>query len=530
MKYFSKKYIGYWSIIFTTFLFVLIYLGLNIGFEENDDILMALISSGEYSGETDFHLIFINVIYGAFLNGLYNLLPNFEWYSIVHIGLSIVATSVIANFIVKSGNTRAIKTIFLVLLYSIFIAITIQLQFTYTAGFVGIAGICLLFDKRPSKMFFGMLLLLIASLIRFKAGLLVIMISGPLLLLDVDRLKDVFFSVRLRYLTFALLLISLAKFIDYKVYSDHTDWNNYKKYNEVRGQINDNPNALQIRESLPLGVHVDDYNLLLTSFPDGNRMSLEVITAIRSQLKDVTILSKFVNIRNLLKPYYLVWLFILLLISVSFIRKKSSFKNFIPLLMYGILLFGLSFVALEQTVKNRVFVIAVATYSLLIPLLISELELNPKKLRIVGLAFLSLIILLNFRTIIRYNGKTITEEYANQYKLVDAYLSSSPKKLSPYGTSLKIEYVNPFNISEDFYSQQMYFGGWLSQVPFNKGNFDSFEFFINGNGMYITKLAYKSVVDIVVKNIYEDYKLKVKPQVVLESEKDCIVEFIPVDN
>ena len=44
--------------------FGLLYVAGWVRFEENDDVVMALIASGKYTGRVDPHLVFSNVLYG----------------------------------------------------------------------------------------------------------------------------------------------------------------------------------------------------------------------------------------------------------------------------------------------------------------------------------------------------------------------------------------------------------------------------------------------------------------------------------
>ena len=42
---------------------------LPMGYEENDDVMMAMIANGTYSGAPDFHLVYINVLYWPLCTG-----------------------------------------------------------------------------------------------------------------------------------------------------------------------------------------------------------------------------------------------------------------------------------------------------------------------------------------------------------------------------------------------------------------------------------------------------------------------------
>lgn len=526
-EFLKGKYLGVFSFLFTTLLFFIIYLVFNIRFEENDDIMMGLIASGQYSGVPDHHLVFSNVIYGYLLKSLYSVYSTLEWYTIIQVLINIISTSVLSLYLIRSELSKFLKGAFLFLLYSIFIGISIKLQFTYTSGLIGIAGICLLYrNKSHSQLLLGCLMVLLAALIRDKVSFLILLISCPVLLFYKNTLKEIFSSRELIYLGIFVVGILGSTFTNNKAHNLDKDWAYYRAYNTIRGGINDNPNARNIKGSLPDNITEGDYNLLLTAFVDSKRMNLESIKEIKPLLAEVPFFSKLSNIRKVIKPYYAIWLFIMFLIALLFTGSKESKHKYIPLIIFAILLIGLSYLSLNKTVKNRVFIIAVGTYLFMLPLLIPKLKLSLQTQRVLGILVLVLGLVLNVRTIFRYDGNEFPEKYNIQHTLLDEYLGQGNKKITPYGTSLMLEYGNPFHISKDYFSGQVYFTGWLTHIPFNKGNFDSFEFFTEGNALYITKLAYKSVVDILVESIRVNYKEKVHPVIILESETDYIVEFV----
>ena len=82
--------LGVWSLIFVLLAWIF-----SIRFETNDDVVMLMISSGAYSGTPDYHLVFINVIYGLLLKALYTIFPNMEWYTILFALLHIFSFSLI---------------------------------------------------------------------------------------------------------------------------------------------------------------------------------------------------------------------------------------------------------------------------------------------------------------------------------------------------------------------------------------------------------------------------------------------------
>ena len=73
-----SKYLKYIILACNIAFFAVMAMVLPLSFEENDDVVMAMIANGTYSGVPDFHLVYINVIYGYVLTLLYGLLPAIE--------------------------------------------------------------------------------------------------------------------------------------------------------------------------------------------------------------------------------------------------------------------------------------------------------------------------------------------------------------------------------------------------------------------------------------------------------------------
>ena len=72
----------YIVLAFNIVYFTVLALALPLTFEENDDVMMAMIANGSYSGTPDCHLVYINVIYGWVLTLLYGLTRAIEWYTL----------------------------------------------------------------------------------------------------------------------------------------------------------------------------------------------------------------------------------------------------------------------------------------------------------------------------------------------------------------------------------------------------------------------------------------------------------------
>ena len=77
---------------------------LPIRYEENDDIMMAMIANGSYSGAPDYHLVYINVIYGYVLTLLYGWTSAVEWYTLSFMVLHVLSMSFLSYCILTTPN------------------------------------------------------------------------------------------------------------------------------------------------------------------------------------------------------------------------------------------------------------------------------------------------------------------------------------------------------------------------------------------------------------------------------------------
>ena len=155
---------------------------LPMGFEENDDVMMCMIANGTYSGTPDFHLVYINVLYGAILAGLYSLTTAVEWYTLSFAILHILSMSVLAYCILTTPNrAKWERVLWLLILYVLWARIIIAMQFTTTAGIACVAGCMLLLRESPKARWTGVLFVIVAALVRFFAAGLVGLLMAPII-------------------------------------------------------------------------------------------------------------------------------------------------------------------------------------------------------------------------------------------------------------------------------------------------------------------------------------------------------------
>jgi len=519
----SKTVVFIYTLVILFFLIINYFF--NIRFEANDDILMSLIASGKYSGTPDAHLVFSNIIYGYINTFFYTLLPSIEWYTILSITTLVISFSELCSFILDSKLTKVLKGSFIIFLASLFFFVSLKLQFTYTAGFTGIAGICLLYShKTRFKTILGIALIILSSLIRFEACMLVLLITMPTVLLNgIHPLKNTNFKL----LMLTLSCIAGCKIINDVTYANEDQWAYYLEFNTARGLIHDNPNVSKIKDELPANISASDYELFSQMFADQDKMNLNVINELLYTLKDVPLTLKFENLATLLSPYYYVWMALMLIITLLLINKNNHKEQWIPFIIFLVLLASLGFISLEHTVKNRIFLTAIGAYLFIQIIFINKLRISTIKQYCISAVILLCSFIVNNRAIAMYNydGEHFPEIYNEQHKLLDSYLNNTSKKIVSYKANLKIDYVNPFQISENHHEQQIFFSGWLMHIPFNKHHFNSFDFFKEGHGLFISKEDYASIKDVLIKNLGENTSSKITSNIISESTHDYIIEF-----
>ena len=265
-------------------------------FEENDDIVMAMIANGAYSGSPDCHLVYINVIYGALLAFLYGLTKAVEWYTLAFAALHVVSMSVLVYCILTTENRSPWERwLWIIVLYVLWARIIVALQFTTTAGLVCLAGCMLLLRESKKARWSGVVLVVIAALVRFMAAGLVGLLMAPIIV----------YTYRLnwrKYIAVVVMLMAVVgcRMVNRHVYESDPEWKYYREYNQLRAQLNDNPNAYQLQpEQLPEGVEWTDYKLLLSFIPDPEQIDLPTIRQISAVVDNMPIQSQMQNLHRL---------------------------------------------------------------------------------------------------------------------------------------------------------------------------------------------------------------------------------------
>ncbi len=452
-------------------------LALPLSFEENDDVMMAMIANGSYSGTPDFHLVYINVIYGWFLTLLYGLTTAVEWYTVSFAVLHILSMSVVSYCILTTAN-RAWweKILWLIALYVLWARIIVDLQFTTTAGLVCLAGCMLLLRESPKARWSGVVMVIIAALIRFFAAGLVGLLMAPIIV----------FTYRLRWRKYIAVVVMLTAVVgcriaNQQVYDREPEWKYYRAYNQLRAQLNDNPNAYRLASSrLPEGIDPVDYRLLLRFIPDGEQIDLQAIRQLSATVGEVPFMQQIGNLQRLKK--YAVEMTLLAALLVLMILTTGNKEKFVFLLVYAAFITLLIIhVSLDGFLKNRVFL------CMLLPLLGTYFALLPNTTGLkrrwgIGIA----MIVLSGWYVYQIHNERITSAHARyiwdmwQKPLLEHVPDGA--RITTIGTYMAVESMNPWHIwPYPFYKYTL---GWLTWSPLNKPLGHSYRALLSEN-MYI---------------------------------------------
>lgn len=474
----------YCILAINTLFFAMMAVLLPLGFEENDDVIMAMIANGTYSGTPDCHLVYINVIYGALLAALYRLSTAIEWYTLSFAVLHIVSASVLTYCVLTTpSRARWERALWLLALYVLWARIIIAFQFTTTAGITSLAGCALLLRKESLKArWSGVSLLVVAALVRFWAAGLVGLLMAPMIIY-------VYRWDWRKYLTIVFMLAAVVacRYVNRAVYDNAPEWKYFREYNSLRAKLNDNPNAYRMTSSqLPESVDPIDYQLLLRFIPDAEQIDLPTIRRISAVVGDVPLWDKMNNLYRMNR--YAVEIVIILSLLILMIITTSNRSKHTFLILYTIFVIALMmYVSLDGFLKNRVFL------CMLFPLLMTDFMLLPNTTGLKRRWGIALAIF----TLCGWYGYQMYDEHEtasfNRYiwtKLQRPLLDYVPSDayVTTIGTSMMVEATNPWHIWP--YKSRKYTLGWMTWSPLNKPVGHSYRSMLNEDMYILTDINY----------------------------------------
>ena len=160
------------ALLLTLIFFIFFNIFFQLKYEQIDDFtMMSIISSA--NGNYSLYAIFIHPVICGIIILLYKTGICLNWYSIFMLLIQFISFCTIGTFLIKKHKIKGILLyiIFMIFFYS---KLMYNLQFTSIAAISEIAGIIAIIHKREKASIWGIILIAIGAMIRFKTIFLTI--------------------------------------------------------------------------------------------------------------------------------------------------------------------------------------------------------------------------------------------------------------------------------------------------------------------------------------------------------------------
>ena len=494
---------------------------LPIKFEDNDDIVMLLFASGQYTGTPEFRLVFINSIFGYLIKLLYTITTKIEWYSVLFSLIHILSIAVILWKLINANSTILWKFVFVIFVLAIEARLITQFQFTTTAAIASLSGLILLSNNERKNWIYGIILFCIGTLIRFESSILVLILFSPSFIKGYIDSKSIDIIKRIGVL---FILVLGIYFINYMSYQMTSEWKLYYEFNKIRGKINDNPNSSKI--SFNSDVEKINYDLLLYSMPDNKSVDIIYLKEIKKKYPEIHLIEKTSNIFPSIIKYTRIYLVVFIISIILFFSHTKTMR--IYLLSIMLLFFSICIaISLNGVLKERVF------YSSILPVvfLLSEFEL--KRFRILSKIFVIILVsYMNFFMIqrvckISQRNKSYYSNCFIEQKmfLFDFAATHNNYNIVPFASSFNFQSLSPFSISSELQQINILFLGWATKIPYNKNKIISHNDFNKNNVIFITQKKFQLVSELLKKNYWYNYNAKPELTILNQNSKYLIFKF-----
>jgi len=497
---------------------------LPIRFETNDDVEMLLLVSGKSLGIPDAHLVYINYFLGFILKTLYTICNKIEWYSNFLALINIISLTIIIYNICKNEKPFLIKCCFVILFYCLEIRLIISFQFTTISAICALSGLILIAQNKIGQKITGITFFVIASLIRFDASFLVLIIFLPFYLFDFINKNITRFLKLIPFVSLAIIIAVFFRFFDTQKYNSTNVWKQYKQYDLLGHNIRDNPNAYDLIDKLPSTVSYDEFYLYMKFLINAETFTLPIMLQLNERIKTVSLYNKMKHITPTIHAYSHHLFFLALTCLLAIFTAKKNDKSIILILSSLFFFLIFIFISLDGQVKVRVFISAILP---LIYIIYNSIFISKGKILkyLIYLSLVGFFIDFSISTFFIWE-RNIQEKikFSEQKKLIDSYLKDSSNRVLPFYDQLAIENIDPFNLSKQMHFHQIINSGWMTNHPQNKKTFPSFKTFADGLALFISKRD-TAIITKITSRLLANYSISVHPKVVKQTKHYMIVRF-----
>lgn len=510
MKQFGKKArVGIaflLSLLIMALYFVVVYQKLPFIYDINDDVAMRNVAAGVITGEPDAHLIFVKYILGLVISGLYRLLPGFDWYGLVMIGIMLLSFGMILYRGLAAEQGALWKLGYTVMGLLLFTCVGLQhlsaFQWTVAAAMAGAAGIYLFYTSEIQDRFqnifeegMAVFLLLLCMAIRQSVFLMMFPVAAICFWWRYGSFaRNGKWPVTLKHwavpaaLLLGMLLILGVERIAYR----SGEWKEFLAYNTDRSTIMDYYELKNYEEQSAfydsLGLTPEEvenlqrYSLYLAEDVYGEKMHLLAENASETHRQQYSVSGRlFLGIEKVYEhlnkdsyaPVHMLSLFIVAaVLGLAFGKNKRQF--WLGIVLCSILALFWLYLGFKGRIVDRVgYSMYLLTFLSMLAVgyrtLILECKERQSRIFVSGLTvgvclFLAMLAYIKWDEVKANN--TWRSEYNLQFLDVNRYMAEHMENVY-FMTTFSIEtYTDNFTVGRDFaFSNLLSVGGWHTFSP-----------------------------------------------------------------
>ncbi|TXC85463.1 hypothetical protein [Luteibaculum oceani] len=409
---------------------------------------------------------FYTSVYWSAINSLYLFTNELEWYTWLLLVLQFVAFIQIGISALHERFNSLTQLVLLIFIWSLFLRFNIHVQFTKIAGISALAGMLVLFEKGKTSLL-GFLLVGLGLMVRFKPALMVIVLGiAPAFYLyfNKDKRNSI---LKLGGLVLLIFLIRYSQEIIYRQLDNQ--WQRYFSFNAQRTLINDNPivHGGVAEDYLTIKSGCDE--LFVDHFFSGSRLLTHSV--LNELVRQLNCIPFSVALKTSINQLYSFWPWCVVLciftLGLLFDPKKKVIQSVLMLLPFILGMAGLLYLGTYAILKHRVFILVLGSV-VFFPLLFGVPRI--KKLSIAAVLILALGVTFgNARAI--WNKRQQNEMAKSQNELLNQFYSEANQGgIIVFEGDYKVEYQNPFSMSNWFVENPLIFNGWMAHYPLNKSH------------------------------------------------------------
>ena len=258
------------SMLLSAMVFLIIYKFIPIVYSTNDDRMIAEIVSGQFTGKPESYGIQMTYGFTWFLSKLYEIARGLNWYGILLIGTQIFSFGTVLYRLQSFSEKRLTKIT--VLLTAIFLYVVlwlkvyVQLTYTTTAAFVGMAAIFWYATSKTNwkNIFMAVILANIAFSIRPNVFYLFVPATGLVYLWKLIGKKDL--KKGTIAAPFVILAVTAVLFVINASAYSKDGWKEFRDFFDVRTNVYDYYDLLPYSEYPelyePSGISEEEFNMM----------------------------------------------------------------------------------------------------------------------------------------------------------------------------------------------------------------------------------------------------------------------------